>query len=80
MYAGPLLAPLGGEAVEMPVDAAVAAGMHAMNLSTWRQTARDRQLGGEEQLDQLAASLDDLSGRPGTATVRWLLHQVVLSR
>ena len=79
MYAGPLLEPLGGRCVEVHVDTAVAAGMYAMNLATWRDDARQRGLAGPDDLDRIREGLAALRSRPGAGSVRWLLRQVVLT-
>ena len=39
MYAGPLLAPLGGRCLDLDVDTAVAGHMFGLNLATWRDEA-----------------------------------------
>lgn len=77
MYAGPLLARLGGECVEVPVDAAVAARMYGMNLATWR----DRALGlaSADDLDRVAAGLGRLvDGHGAQRPVRWVLRQLAV--
>ena len=78
MYAGPLLAELGGRCVDVDVDAAVAARMFGMNLMVWRNDALARGLTDDAQLAELAAGLDELSRHPGSSTVRWTFRQLVL--
>ena len=78
MYAGPLLAPLGGRSVGLPVDGAVAASMYAMNLASWREDAVAGGLAGDDELDDLALALAEVAERPGERTVRWVLHHAVL--
>ena len=78
MYAGPLLAPLGGATVELPVDAAMAARMFGPNLATWRSAASQRGLATDAELDRLAGALVVLAERPGQATVGWVLRQIAL--
>ena len=79
MYAGPLLAPLGGRCVEVHVDTAVAAGMYAMNLATWGDDARRRGLAGSADLDRIGEGLAALRARSGAGSVRWVLRQIVLT-
>jgi trans-aconitate 2-methyltransferase len=79
MYAGPILAALGGTCVEALVDQAVAARMYGMNLATWRDDALERGLVGAADLDWLTAELAALETRPGERSVRWVLRQVVLA-
>ena len=79
MYAGPLLAPLGGECVEVMVDAAVAARMYGMNLTTWRDRAQGLGLAGPDDLDRVAAGLARVAdGRTDLGPVRWVLRQLVV--
>ena len=79
MYAGPLLAPLGGECVEVLVDAAVAARMYGMNLATWRDRALGLDLASPDDLDRVAAGLERLAGGHGVRrSVRWVLRQIVV--
>ena len=79
MYAGPLLAPLGGERVEVLVDAAVAARMYGMNLTTWRDRALALGLASPDHLDEVAAGLEQLVDGPrGRQAVRWVLRQLVV--
>jgi SAM-dependent methyltransferase len=81
MYAGPLLAPLGGECVEVMVDAAVAARMYGMNLTTWGDRALGLGLAGSDDLDRVAAGLERVAdGRTRLAPVRWVLRQLVVRR
>jgi trans-aconitate 2-methyltransferase len=79
MYAGPLIEPFGGRCVEIVVDGSVAARMYRLNLVAWGDGAVERGLVGAADLQRIAAGLDDLTARPGTATVRWVMRQVVLS-
>lgn len=79
MYAGPMLASLGGRLVDMTVDAAVAARMYRMNLATWRAAAVSAGLADEAELDDLDDALASLVERPGRAGVRWVLHQSVIA-
>jgi len=79
MYAGPLLAPLGGECVEVLVNAAVAARMYGMNLATWRDRALGLGLVTGDDLDRVAAGLERLvDGQGGRQAVRWVLRQIVV--
>jgi SAM-dependent methyltransferase len=79
MYAGPLLARLGGECVEVLVDAAVAARMYGMNLTTWRDRALALGLASPDHLDEVAAGLERLVDGPrGRHAVRWVLRQLVV--
>jgi SAM-dependent methyltransferase len=81
MYAGPLLAALGGECVEVLVDAAVAARMYGMNLATWRERALDLGLAGSGDLDRVAAGLERVAdGHSDLDPVRWVLRQLVMRR
>ena len=79
MYAGPLLAPLGGKCVEVRVDIAVAARMYAMNLATWHYDVRQRGLAGPADLDRIGEGLAALRARPGAGSVRWVLRQIALT-
>jgi trans-aconitate 2-methyltransferase len=79
MYAGPLLAPLGGDCVEVLVDSAVAARMYGMNLASWRDRALGLGLASPEDLDRLAAGLGRLvDGQRGQGPVRWVLRQLAV--
>jgi hypothetical protein len=79
MYAGPLLAPLGGECVEVLVEAAVAARMYGMNLTTWRGRALGLGLASAADLDRVAAGLGRLvDGQGGQRPVRWVLRQLAV--
>jgi trans-aconitate 2-methyltransferase len=79
MYAGPLLAPLGGDCVEVLVDAAVAARMYGMNLATWRDRALGLGLASPDDLDRVAAGLGRLvDGQGGQGPVRWVLRQLAV--
>jgi SAM-dependent methyltransferase len=78
MYAGPLLAPLGGATVDLPVDGAMAARMFGPNLATWRSAASERGLATDAKLDRLGGGLADLAERPGATTVGWVLRQLAL--
>jgi trans-aconitate 2-methyltransferase len=79
MYAGPLLAPLGGDCVEVLVDAAVAARMYGMNLATWRDRALGLGLASADDLDRVAAGLGRLvDGQRGQGPVRWVLRQLAV--
>jgi len=81
MYAGPLLAPLGGECVEVMVDAGVASRMYGMNLATWRDRALGLGLAGPADLDRVAAGLERVAdGRDDLDPVRWVLRQLVVRR
>jgi predicted transcriptional regulator len=93
MYAGRLLAPLGGRCVEVDVDAALAARIFGMNLATWRDDALARGLADAGHLDDVARRLAELADRSvhdrsaheraggnsgaGGAAVRWVLRHVV---
>ena len=78
MYAGPLLAPLGGRCVDVDVDTSVAARMFGMNLVTWRDTALSHGISDGPHLHRVAAGLAALvDAGPGRSTVRWVLRQVV---
>jgi SAM-dependent methyltransferase len=81
MYAGPILAQLGGgRCPEVDVDAAAAARMYGMNLATWRHEARRRDLAGDAELDRLADDLAELAeGPPGGEVVHWVLRQLVVT-
>jgi SAM-dependent methyltransferase len=74
MTAGPLIAPLGGEPVEVPVDRAAAARMFALNLSVWGDDAVRRGLATPADVAGLADGLDALRSGP---PVGWTLRQVV---
>ena len=79
MYAGPRLEPLGGECVEVLVDAAVAARMYGMNLTTWRDRALGLGLAAPDQLERVAAGLQRLvDGQDRRRPVRWVLRQLVV--
>lgn len=78
LFAGPLLAPLGGRSVEVLVGADVAARMFNMNLATWRRAAVDHDLAEDDRLDRLAEELQALTVRPGTEPVRWVLRHLVI--
>jgi trans-aconitate 2-methyltransferase len=82
MYAGPLLAPLGGECVEVLVEAAVAARMYGMNLATWGERALALGLARAGELERVAAGLGAVAGgadgRGGREKVRWVLRQIVV--
>jgi SAM-dependent methyltransferase len=74
MAAGPLLDPLGGACVEVPVDRSAAARMFGLNLAVWGDDAVRRGLASAAEVAELAAGLDAVgAGRP----VRWTLRQVV---
>jgi SAM-dependent methyltransferase len=93
MYAGRLLAPLGGRCVEVDVDAALAARIFGLNLATWRDDALARGLADAGHLDDVARRLAELADRSvhdrsaheraggnsgaGGAAVRWVLRHVV---
>jgi len=78
MYAGPLLASLGGRSVEHLVDSAAAARMYAMNMPSWRHRAVAGGIATDAELDELAAGLAAVAERPGESTVRWVLYQAVV--
>jgi trans-aconitate 2-methyltransferase len=79
MAAGPLLAPLGGTCVPVPVDGAVAARIFALNLAAWGDDAVARELASSGEVAGIAAGLDALAaGPPGGPTVDWVLRQLVL--
>jgi trans-aconitate 2-methyltransferase len=75
MYAGRLLAPLGGEDVCHPVDATVAARMFGLNLVSWGDDAVRRGLVGPADVERLAGGLAAV--RAGT--VVWTLSHAVLT-
>jgi SAM-dependent methyltransferase len=79
MYAGRLLAPLGGRCVEVHVDASLAARIFGLNLGAWRDEALAHGLADEDHLDDVAAGLAALADRTsvGPSTVRWVFRQVV---
>lgn len=74
MYAGRLLAPLGGEDVDHPVDAPVAARMFGMNLASWGDDAVRRGLVGAADVERLATGLAAVR----SGTVVWTLRHAVL--
>ncbi len=74
MAAGPLLDPLGGERVGVPVDRAAAARMFGLNLAVWGDDAVRRGLASAAEVAELAAGLDAVEAGP---PVRWTLRQVV---
>jgi SAM-dependent methyltransferase len=78
MYAGPILASLGGRCPEVDVEDGRAAHMYGMNLATWRHEAHRRGLAGDPELDRLAAELADLAEHPTGAVVHWVLRQVAV--
>lgn len=79
MAAGPLLAPLGGTCVPMPVDGAVAARIFALNLAAWGDDAVARGLATPGEVAGIAAGLDTVAAGPaGGPTVDWVLRQLVL--
>jgi SAM-dependent methyltransferase len=80
MYAGRMLAPLGGRCVEVDVDATLAARIFGMNLATWRDDALARGIADADHLDDVAHRLAALAGASAGAagpTVRWVLRHVV---
>jgi SAM-dependent methyltransferase len=82
MYAGRLLAPLGGRCVEVHVDAALAARIFGMNLATWRDDALARGIADADHLDDVAHGLAILASggdrtTPAGTTVRWVLRHAV---
>jgi hypothetical protein len=61
------------------VDAAVAARMYRMNLTTWRDRALALGLASPDHLDEVAAGLERLVDGPrGRQAVRWVLRQLVV--
>jgi SAM-dependent methyltransferase len=78
MYAGRVLAPLGGELVEVMVDTAHAARMFRMNLTSWGPDAICVGLTDEVEVGELDRALADLEVRPRPPAVRWVLRQLVL--
>jgi SAM-dependent methyltransferase len=79
MYAGPLLAGLGGRCPEVDVDAARAARMFGLNLVTWRPQALRRGLATGAELDRLADDLATVAEHPGHDVAHWILRQLVLT-
>jgi SAM-dependent methyltransferase len=78
MAAGPVLARLGGDCVEVAVDVADAARMFGLNLAVWGDDARARGLATAAQLERLAGGLARLADAPpGRAAVHWVLRQLV---
>ncbi len=78
MYAGRVLAPLGGRCVDVHVEAPLAARIFGMNLATWRHDALAGGLADDDHLDAVARGLATLAATgPGGPTVRWVLRQVV---
>jgi SAM-dependent methyltransferase len=79
MYAGPLLAPLGGRCLDLDVDAAVAGRMFGLNLATWRDEALAHGLASRAQLHRIAEGLTSLvEAGPGRGTARWVIRQLVV--
>ena len=82
MYAGRLLAPLGGECVEVLVDiGGLAARIFGMNLTTWRDDAQARGLATPTTSTTWPGGCrhSPRPGRRGAAgsTVRWVLRHLV---
>jgi trans-aconitate 2-methyltransferase len=78
MYAGPLLAGLGGTCPSVDVDSATAARMYGMNLATWRTEALARDLASVAELDRLAADLAAVADSPPDGAVHWVLRQITV--
>ena len=79
MYAGPLLAPLGGRCLDLDVDAAVAGRMFGLNLATWRDEALAHGLASRAQLHRIAEGLTSLvEAGPGRGTARWVIRQLAV--
>jgi trans-aconitate 2-methyltransferase len=77
MYAGRVLAPLGGRCVDVDVEARLAARIFGMNLTTWRDGALAAGLADDDHLDAVARGLATLADTaPGGPTVRWVFRQV----
>jgi trans-aconitate 2-methyltransferase len=76
MYAGPLLARLGGCCTPVTVDASTAATIYLFNVRRWRG---ERPAGmSDERLSALAAELSDLERGHDARPVSWIVRQTVL--
>jgi hypothetical protein len=78
MYAGRLLAPLGGRCVEVHVEVALAAHIFGMNLASWRDDALARGLADADRLDDVAdrlAALADSGTDAGTDHLDDVAHR-----
>jgi trans-aconitate 2-methyltransferase len=78
MFAGLLLAELGGRCERITVDAATAAAISLFNVQLWRASGATAT--AAEQLDELAASLTRLAHRDlDGAPLTWVVRQLALS-
>jgi SAM-dependent methyltransferase len=84
MYAGPHVAGVEGvrssRVREVEVRTGDAARMFLMNLKTWRTDPFIRESYPSEEIDELAAALDDLTASDAVGEIDWGLRQVVIER
>lgn len=81
MYAGPVLASLGGMCTPVTVPAATAARIYLFNVRRWMaelDTAGSPGGDPRAQLADLERGLVELAGDDGAATVSWIVRQIVL--
>jgi trans-aconitate 2-methyltransferase len=64
----------------VPVSTAHAARMYGMNLSTWRRDPAAARHCSVEELDAIAADLDDLAHVDRTGDISWGIRQVAFER
>jgi trans-aconitate 2-methyltransferase len=77
MYAGSVLAALGGRTTAVTVPAAVAARIYHFNVRRWRAAPP---VGvAVEELDDLHAGLAAVAAADGSATLSWIVRQLALA-
>ena len=77
MYAGPALAELGGSCTPVTVPTTVAARIYQFNLRRW--WAAPPPGVSREQLEELHAELEALAATNESATLSWIVRQLVLN-
>ena len=77
MYAGPALAELGGSCTPVTVPTTLAARIYQFNLRRWWAAPPPGVT--REQLEALHAELDALAAHNDSATLSWIVRQLVLN-
>ncbi len=76
MYAGALLADLGGAAQRVTVSGAVAAQIYLFNVRRWRETS-DLPV-ADDQLSDLEVGLTEVADHDHGTTVSWVVRQLAI--